>query len=358
VDHTDNVGVTVYRSTDRRSGYDRRFSYPPIEGSADSVDIWVDTDIDEGRRYYYFMRSIDGSGNQSISSDTVTLFVEDHTPPAPPSGVTATSRDDGISITWDPNSEPDLNGYEIERASDSDHERFGLLNDSLLPGASWFDRVDTLSETTYGYVVYAVDRSFNRSEPSRMVYARMPDKVAPQTPIIRSTRVEGGEVVIEWTPAPEEDLMRYVIYRSDSVGDFARVGISSTSTYADDPVSAGLYRYAVASVDSAGNESTLSGPVHIRVAWDTDVRPPSALRVERVDDYLLVSWEPVEDAAGYVLQRRDSETDESVLLAELGRDDTSFRDWHADPSSAYVYILQARNEDWVLSVETEVRYRP
>jgi len=88
----------------------------------------------------------------------------DITPPANPTGLTATADDGFVDLDWNDNGEGDLDGYNVYRSTTS-----GVyttpLNSSLLSSSDYTDN-SVVNGTTYYYVVKAVDTSSNESGSS------------------------------------------------------------------------------------------------------------------------------------------------------------------------------------------------
>ena len=107
---------------------------------------------------------------------------EDTTPPEPPPGLSATSQDAAISLTWSASGAEDVAGYHVYRSTSSIREVSSLdpvNGDDPVKGASYTD--DTVENgTTYRYVVTAVDQAGNESDPSGEVkktpFATPPDR--------------------------------------------------------------------------------------------------------------------------------------------------------------------------------------
>ncbi len=66
--------------------------------------------------FWYRVEAFDASGNVSARSAAAGGHLKDITPPAPPKHVAAEGFDDFIRVTWAPNTEPDLDGYQIYRS--------------------------------------------------------------------------------------------------------------------------------------------------------------------------------------------------------------------------------------------------
>jgi hypothetical protein len=94
-----------------------------------------------------------------VSSDT--------TPPAQPQGLFATPGDGSVSLNWTPNSDADLAGYNLYRATTSPVPTTGTpVNGSTLLTSPGYIDTGLSNGTTYHYVVVAVDNVGNASTAS------------------------------------------------------------------------------------------------------------------------------------------------------------------------------------------------
>lgn len=84
---------------------------------------------------------------------TATVIVDNA--PAIPSNVQATPVDDGVSLAWSPNPEPDILGYQIERGDGTTFEIVGETAET------WFD--DLAAPGDYVYRIVAVRNSTART---------------------------------------------------------------------------------------------------------------------------------------------------------------------------------------------------
>jgi len=92
-------------------------------------------------------------------------------PPAAPTGLVATAGNEVVSLDWNDNEEPDMNGYNVYRSTDEGGPYTDPpLNGSLLTSSDYIDDTVT-NEITYYYVVTAVDANDNESADSNEDWA-------------------------------------------------------------------------------------------------------------------------------------------------------------------------------------------
>ena len=154
----------------------------PVNGATkDSADIsgqrdWTSTPC-PGRHLYAQLPTVRDTVAAALAADAA-----DTTPPATPTGLTATAGDGRVDLDWADSSETDLAGYLVERTTDgkawetsvSAHPDTGLTNG-----------------TTYRYRVSARDRSGNTSAPTAEVSA------TPTTPASTPTSTSEVETAVE-----------------------------------------------------------------------------------------------------------------------------------------------------------------
>ena len=87
-------------------------------------------------------------------------------PPAAPTGLKTEGRTASVLLSWDANSESDINGYMIFRAYDKDGETIWQTIGRNIMGTEFLDN-NCIPGKTYKYRIKAVDLSGNRSEPSQ-----------------------------------------------------------------------------------------------------------------------------------------------------------------------------------------------
>jgi len=105
----------------------------------------------------------------SLLAENWLYIPPDITPPAVPTGLTASAGDAIVTLDWDNNTEEDLAGYNVYRSTTSG-SGYSKLNGSLLTDSNYTDS-NVINETSYYYVVTATDTNANESDNSSEVSA-------------------------------------------------------------------------------------------------------------------------------------------------------------------------------------------
>jgi hypothetical protein len=138
--------------------------------------------------YYVALRTQDDAGNWSDVSNVLRWdWTLDTAPPSAPAGVAALKENTNVRVSWAANSEPDLAGYYVYRASSASGP-FSMITGSLVSGATqYLDSNVPPAVTTVWYRVSAEDLNQNESAMSATVQVDV------------ST---GGGVTADWTMSP------------------------------------------------------------------------------------------------------------------------------------------------------------
>ncbi|MBN1766119.1 MAG: carbohydrate binding domain-containing protein [Sedimentisphaerales bacterium] len=196
----------------------------------------------------------------SIVTLSLSAGTPDTTPPANPTGLTATAGEVDVSLDWNNNSEPDLDGYNVYRSTTSG-SGYIQLNGPLLSSSDYID-TNVLNGVTYYYVVTAVDNSTNESGYSNEDDATPVNSTPPAAPTGLTASDIIGSISLDWNDNSESDLDGYNVFRSTTSGSgYSQINVSlvSSSDYIDHTVSNDItYYYVVTAVDIASNESGYS----------------------------------------------------------------------------------------------------
>lgn len=161
------------------AGADGKDGYPPhwqfgIYGDFDYSGLVDMHDFGQFAQYWLATEDIDNADYDEdgiVDAFELGLFVEnwmqlppDVTAPDAPAEVWALGQDGQVTLSWSENSEDDLDGYIVYRSTTWD-ENYVPLNATPLKTAGYVD-TEAVNGTMYYYVVRAVDKSDNESEPS------------------------------------------------------------------------------------------------------------------------------------------------------------------------------------------------
>ena len=128
-------------------------------GEGTSVESAQEWSSASGHGVYLDALHLDGQGSAPPP---------DSTPPAAPTGLSATAGDRTVALNWNNNAEPDLAGYRVYRRN---QDGTWPTTPAATPSASdWLD-AGRINGTTYTYRVTAVDGAGNESQPSALASA-------------------------------------------------------------------------------------------------------------------------------------------------------------------------------------------
>jgi hypothetical protein len=134
---------------------------------------WLDKTTEYGKQYRYVIQAVQKTGGGDAESDLSeekSVTPEDKFAPAVPTGLNAVATAENIELVWDRNTEPDLAGYRLYRASGDDKlEKIADIADTT----SYTDRKLEPGKR-YRYAVSSIDRLANESEQSKPVEVTAP----------------------------------------------------------------------------------------------------------------------------------------------------------------------------------------
>ena len=255
----DCIGYNVYRSKKKDSDFQKLNS--ALLGKNDSS--FIDKSVAEGQEYFYYVDALDKSNNVARSLPA-SIVIADLTPPAVPTGFKAVSDTGKIYLSWNKNTESDLIGYLIFRALKTDLKNFNMLTAKPISANRFTDTLEKQAGNFFVYKICAVDNSWNRSETTANLLAKVIDIVAPTAPPIEEISADDAGVKLKLGKSASLDIRELEIQRrvaEDSTpGAFKKVNtVAVTGTadsYTDRLVQKGIaYTYQVIAIDSSGNRS-------------------------------------------------------------------------------------------------------
>ncbi len=345
-------GFEVYKGSRKSENFEKLFPFSELELTPE-MRQYIDLDVEPGEQVYYFLRSVGVNDSLSAPSDTLSFYYSDRVPPLPPANVEADADSARVVISWSPNPEENLLGYEVERASDSGLNSRFLMTEAAISDTVFIDSIAINTPATLGYVVYALDESMNRSRPSEMVTARLTDITPPSTPVLHQLIHTNGEIFLRWSQNPEADMHSYRIYRAvnDSLNLRFHTG-RLANTLIEEPDQPGTYYYAVAAVDSSGNVSPRSAVSYIHIKEGPPAPPMEGSAQWDENGHVTLAWEhsPSANLAGYMVQRSNHPEDaHKVDLAQLDAHVQNYIDKFSPDDDELYYLIYAFDNKWLVS---------
>jgi len=357
----DMIGVQVYRS---------RFSDGPFQALSEKVlkketETYLDN-VPEPGGYYYYVATIDGSGNQT-NSHPIFVEIKDVIPPKTPQNLKIVADTGKMTLSWDANTEADFAGYRIIRTIKGADDSYVPINAQLIRENTYTDELLKNAKNTFLYKVIAIDTLLNASKPSRSVGASMPDVTLPESPLLKEVREKEGALVITWTPSADIDIEGYELYRSvDDTNYFKKHNLNTLDAHLFRYIDRRTkyqheYFYRLKAIDESGNESPYSKIISGQLDQAKQkVAGAKNIRLKRLKRHRQVRllWEAPKVKAelkGYIVMRREKDTDfipvsgmlsgELVFVDNVSSDKTylyQIRTYY--PTGQYVYSDEYMSE--------------
>jgi chitodextrinase len=245
----DNSGSFTYR-VHQSSGYEATVS------QSQTSYTWT-SHLEAGYTYSFYVYAVDGSGNKSGNSNTVTVTLpRDTTPPTAPVLSATDVGPTHVSLTWTPSTDDGPFIWYQVFVSDGTSTFAGSNTSATV--------LDLDPSTTYVFTVQARDNGINWSPPSNAVTvtteAPDPNDTTPPTP---PTNLIGydqgcGEADLRWTAStdnvdPQFTIRYEIVINGVFLPENVAIGYTQTIVYA---LVEGSNTFEIYAVDSAGNRST------------------------------------------------------------------------------------------------------
>jgi len=277
----------------------------PLSVQNDVLGLWHTRGLAEGATYTLLLQAEDIRGNRKQASVTVEI---DNLPPARPTGLRADAVISDVTLTWNPNTETDLDGYLLYR----DGQRLNC--DDNAPAAACMIRDTTyldrnVPDGDYRYTLEAIDTAGNRSEPSAPAAISL-DNRAPSARIIQppdNSRVDRDTYLLA---ASEDNDVAQVQYewRARDEALWQPLGAALTREpygihWNPQGLAHGLYQFRAVATDRSGN--TDADPPSIQLHYTDQLERVLRARVDGGDITLDWTASEAERLQRYVLYRDD-----------------------------------------------------
>jgi fibronectin type 3 domain-containing protein len=230
---------------------------PGSEPFETPATAYQDSGLVPGETYYYRVSAIDATEHTSDPSEVVSAVALDVAPAAPTGLTAAPSGDWDVLLTWDPNTEPDLDRYRLERDT-TDVFGAGTVSFETTEESYLDSGLDV--GLTYYYRLFAIDVLENESAPSDTVAhlfegTDVPEELVASVSFIGPNPFSAEAAVAYTVPSDGASVTMSVF---DVRGRHVR-------TLVDRNHAGGVYRAAWDGRDAAGHQ-VASGIYFFRIA--------------------------------------------------------------------------------------------
>ena len=333
-------GYNVLRSTTSGTGYASITNGVPgsVCGSGPPKATCLDTTALNGTTYYYVVQSVNpvgSSGYSAQSTGTTPMAGLAGSPPAGPSGLTATAGNGTVTLSW--NAVAGASFYTIQRATVVNNgvgifvSLKTIVLDNSTVGTSYTDNTAS-NGSTYDYFVSA-------SNPAGMSGNSAPIMVTPRPPApanapgsLVATPSQTTNNFLSWFPVTS--AIGYVIQRAGSAtGPYTLLASVTETNYTDYGVNpSGAYYYTVTAMNAGGTSSDSI----------TTTRPaaPASLTATPGNAKVSLAWSASIGATGYILKRGQASGNETNTVA-TGIAGTNYLDATVMNGTAFYYVVVA-----------------
>ncbi|MCH8842528.1 MAG: fibronectin type III domain-containing protein, partial [SAR324 cluster bacterium] len=276
----DLAGVMIRRST---------VDYPKStihgEQTFDGLDTgFLDTPVGNGTSYYYTAFAYDDDQNDATGTRASATPQAASAPPGAATGLTATTGDRTVSLTWDAPavSEP-VSGFKLFRDTAAGVSVGGTPLASFGSLESTYQDTAVTNETTYYYVVVTYNPAGDGPQSNEASATPQAALTVPGAPIDLTASAGDSFAELSWT-APTGTVSGYDIHRStsssvDTSGDAYDNFAGTQTTYRDTGVvNDTTYHYKVVAYNSVGvgpesNEASATPQAGANAGPDQTINP-------------------------------------------------------------------------------------
>ncbi len=316
-----------------------------------SARSFVDEGVADLAQHYYVVGAFDTAANSRLSAPILGIF-PDSIPPATVAGLRGTIDSSGfVTLTWNANTERDLQGYRVFYAHQDDHEYQQLTTDIGLDTV-FVDSLTlrTLSKDIY-YRVVALDWNFNHSGWGKSLLLKKPDIVPPAAPLITEVITSDSSVTLSWHNSPSEDVSAHLLLRRASGAQewqtLVTIEEAGQRSYADkSALQSQLYEYALEARDESGLTSGISNIITARV-YDSGIRERVgnlSYRYDTENGRIILSWSYGAGSHQFYVYKAIGDGS-LVLLQSLPGSVTEFIDTEVAAGVTYRYAIKVVTDD-------------
>ncbi len=336
------TGFKVYRSSKPKGRKDIVY-----EGKSGSAREFIDSTADFTN---YYMISVYNGQTEKFSSVKTYAERVDSFPPSPPTGIWGKVDSTGrVILSWNSNTENDMDGYRVYRANDPKFE-FQLVAPAVINDTCFSDsiNINTLTENIY-YKVRAIDVRMNQSDFSNLLSLKRPDIIPPVSPVVKNIKEAKDGLEITWVNSSSSDVVSHKIFKKEKQDSLFNEIASilseeeTKSTFTDKKISpAKEYVYYIAAIDDDGNQSSPSNYGYFKTP--SKITENIKLKKRTLTDKIKLTWEI----------KSDKEVQRVIVYRAVGNDhlhvygnseEDSFTDKKISLEKTYKYAIKAIYKD-------------
>jgi flagellar hook assembly protein FlgD len=245
---------------------------------------YLDQNLAEGT-YAYTLKAQDFAGWESAASNEVKIKIDLTGPDARVRSPQDGGRISGLNdIKGTAYSADDFKQYRLSIGQGATPSTWALIRTSPVPISygvlSPWDTLGLAEGQVYSIKLDAEDISGNITTHQISVTI---DNTPPATPFVISAAAIVSNATVTWRANTEPDLAGYLLYRNDQLANVTGIVVGNLqpyliagTTYPDNALPDGTFRYYLMAMDTAGNISDQSNTIEVTI----DTRPPHATIID------------------------------------------------------------------------------
>jgi Ferredoxin len=288
--------------------------------------------LTQGSAYYYAVAATNASGTsaRSIPVIATTLLTK---PATPQSLIAAAVSETGIRVTW--NAARYATSYIVKWST----QAAGPFTSATVDTAAYLVS-GLITSTTYFFQVIAVNEA-GQSDASLAVSATTP-LAKPATPqSVAASTISETSIRVSWNAA--QYAANYIVqWSTQSAGPFTSA-TSDTTMYVIGGLTASTLYYVQVSASNSAGQSAVSTTV-TATTLAPPLQPPSApalTATSRSDTSIQVSWQQVQNAANYIIERSTASSGPFSAICTTAA--LAWTNTKLGPNTAYYYRGKATN---------------
>ena len=331
-------GYNIYRSTSSGGPFTK------LNSNLVTGTTYTDSGALVGTQYFYNIVPVDYHGTEGTAATVSKTRTTDTAAPMTPAYPTAQGQTTGIYLNWLDNTEADLAGYNVYRASAFDGT-YVKLNSSVLTSSSYVDMSAPGAATSY-YRVTAIDGNGNESVPATMNTYRPADGNVPASPSsLTSTASTGTSITLSWTDNADNET-GFIIEIQNADGTFSQAGTTNANvtTLTVTGLQGGTtYVFRVRATNAAG-PSGFSNNLSANTTQSAPIAASNLVASALTANAVRLTWnDNATNEVGYRIERRVGTSGAWQVLDTVGTNVTLYVDQSAAASTTYNYQVFATN---------------